>query len=253
VGKLQDRVAIVTGGGTGIGKGIAACFLEEGARLVLAQRRVELVRAAARELDPSGDRVRALEADISRQEAVAELVDFALASFGRLDILVNNASITGPEALCPFTEMSPEFVARLIDVNLKGTILCSQAAARVMKERGGGTILHVSSVGAFAGQEGASVYCATKAAMTGLTQAMALELVRFGIRVNCIAPGDIDVGKRRDQFLERKISGDYFRKVPAGRQGLPAEIGKAAVSLASDDSSYVLGETMVVDGGFLSY
>ena len=251
--KLDDRVAIITGGGTGIGRGIAACFFNEGARLVLAQRRVDLARAAARELDPSGNRVRAMAVDISRNDEVFGLIDFALSSFGQLDVLVNNASITGPEAICPFTSMTADFVTRLIDVNLKGTILCSQAAARVMKERGRGTILHVSSVGAFAAQEGASVYCATKAAMTGLTQAMALELVRFGIRVNCIAPGDIDVGKQREDFMAREISGDYFRKVPAGRQGLPEEIGKAAVFLASDDSSYVVGETLVVDGGFLAY
>ena len=253
---FRDRVALITGGGTGIGKGIARCLFEEGASVVLAQRRVEMAQDAARQLDPTGARARAIRLDISQKKELEEAVGLVMHSFGKIDILVNNASITGRPAIRPFLDMEEAFVHRVVDVNLKGTIFCSQAVARVMKQNGGGTIIHISSVGAFAAQESASVYCATKAAYTGLTRAMALELIPHRIRVNCIAPGDIEIETNREVLSDLRatgVSGDYFRRIPAARRGSPEEIGRVAAFLASDDSSYVVGETVVVDGGFLIY
>ena len=254
--KLENQVAIITGGGTGVGRGIAECFLAEGAQLVLAQRRQEVAAKTGRALDPTGERVAVMKVDISCRTDVQRLIDFTLERYERIDVLVNNASITGIPAIRAFLEMEEEFIHQVVDVNLKGTIFCSQAAALAMRAQKGGAIIHISTVGAFAAQEGAAVYCSTKAGITGLTQAMALELIPYGIRVNAIAPGDVQVENNPDilgDLRARGVSGDYFRKIPIGRRGLPHEIGKTAVFLASDDASYVVGETIIVDGGFLIY
>ena len=254
--RLENKVAFITGGGTGIGKGIARCLFEEGASVVLAQRRFEVAQEAARSLDPTGTRARGIGLDISDKSRVESVVRVVLDAFGRIDVLVNNASVTGKAAIHRFLDMDEAFVHQVIDVNLKGTIFCSQAVAKTMKDQGGGAIIHISSVGALAAQEGASAYCATKAAFTGLTRAMALELISYGIRVNCIAPGDIEIQTNREVLTDLRamgVSGDYFRRIPAGRRGSPEEIGKVAAFLACDDSRYIVGETIVVDGGFLLY
>lgn len=256
MGRLEGKTAVVTGGGTGVGRGIARCFLEEGARVVLAQRRLEVARETALSLDPSGERCLAFQTDISNPEEVEALGTFAVEKLGGFDVLVNNASITGMPALCSFLEMDDAFIDRLVDVNLKGPVYCSRVAARHMKERGSGIILNVSSVGAFAAQENAALYCATKAAYSGLTRGMALDLAAFGIRVNGIAPGDIEIESNRNLVSEMKglgVSGQFLRKIPLGRRGGPEEIGSVAAFLASDEASYILGQTVVVDGGFLIY
>ena len=169
--KLKGRVAIITGGGTGIGKGVARCFAREGARLMLAQRRLEVAEKTAAEL--SG---RALSCDVSSRSQVERLFEQTLCHYGQIDILVNNAAVTGLPALTPFLECSEEAWDNILDVNLKGTFLCSQLAARHMASRGKGVIINISSVGAYAAQSWAAAYCASKGGMEGLTKAMALEL-----------------------------------------------------------------------------
>ncbi|MGD9562436.1 MAG: SDR family NAD(P)-dependent oxidoreductase [Pyrinomonadaceae bacterium] len=253
--KLKDKVAIVTGGGTGIGKGITRSLAEAGARVVIAQSTLERAEIAADELRAEGHEILPLAADISSRELVQKLIADTIKGFGRIDVLVNNAAMTGSKVSAPFLELSDELLDKTIDVNLKGTFMVSQEAARTMVGRGG-SIIHISSVGAYAAQEGASVYCATKAALTGLTRAMALELAPHNIRVNAIAPGDIRTETSENVVKEktdRGFSGSYSRRVPLNRRGEPAEIGPTAVFLASDDSSYITGETIVVDGGFLIY
>ncbi len=155
-----------------------------------------------------------------------------------------------------FLDCTDESWDQILDVNLKGAFICSQEAARHMVIQRRGVILNISSVGAFAAQQMASAYCASKAGLEGLTKAMALELSGYGIRVNAIAPGDVIVEKNEDIWGELQQAGvepDYLRKTPLGRRGLPEEIGKAAVFLASDDASFVHGATLIVDGGFLIY
>jgi NAD(P)-dependent dehydrogenase (short-subunit alcohol dehydrogenase family) len=253
--KLQNKVAIVTGGGTGIGMGISRSLAEAGASVVIAQSTQERAESAAHELRAEGYQILPLMVDISSRELVQKLIADTVKEFGRIDILVNNAAMTGAKVSAPFLELSDELLVRTIDVNLKGTFMVSQEAARTMVGRGG-SIIHISSVGAYAAQEGASVYCATKAALTGLTRAMALELAPHNIRVNAIAPGDIRTETSENVVKEktdRGFSGHYLRRVPLNRRGEPAEIGPTAVFLASDDSSYITGETIVVDGGFLIY
>ncbi len=254
--KLAGKVAIVTGGGTGIGRGISRSLAEAGARVVIAQRRVEMARAMAEALRSEGFEALALGVDISQRSQVRELVTRTLEQWGRLDILVNNAAITGVPAIAPFLRCSDEQLDRIVEVNLKGTFICSQEAARVMVSQGGGSIIHISSVAAFAAQEGASVYCATKAGLVALTRAMALELASYGIRVNCLAPGDILIETNEallEELKERGISGHYVRRIPLGRRGDPRDIGPAVVFLASEDAAYITGATLVIDGGFLVY
>lgn len=170
---------------------------------------------------------------------------------------MNNASVTGRDALGPVLSCAPEHVDRVVDTNLKGTLYCSQAVARWMIEnKRGGSIVHISSVGAYAAQELASVYCATKAAQVALAQSMALEWAPYGIRVNCVAPGDIATETSADAVSDLESAGSstrYLRATPLGRRGLPREIGGAVAYLVSDDASFITGATLRVDGGYLAY
>jgi 3-oxoacyl-[acyl-carrier protein] reductase len=194
--------------------------------------------------------------DISSRQLVRELVRTAIAQFQRVDVLINNAGITGLPAISPFLDCSDEHLNTIVDVNLKGTIICSQEVAKEMVNSGGGVIINMSSVAAFAAQEGATVYCSTKAGLEGLTKAMALELSPHNIRVNCIAPGDIRLDRNDfnpDKIRLSGVTGQYFRQIPLRRRGTPDEIARVAVFLASAESSYIQGTTIVVDGGFLVY
>lgn len=241
---LKDKVAIVTGGGTGIGFGIAQALADQGAKLVLVQNSRDGLHEAAGAVSGTAAMV-----DIANRDMVFSLVQWVEQRLGQIDILINNASLTGKPAIHSFLDTTTEQVNAIVDVNLKGTFHCSQAVARSMVSRGvKGSIIHISSVGAFAAQENASLYCATKAAVSSLAQSMALELAPHGIRVNAIAPGDILTASSADAG-----GGRYSRLTPLGRRGSPRDIGNAVVYLASEESAFVTGTTMVVDGGFLAY
>ncbi len=244
---LQGKVALITGGGTGIGLGIARVFAERGAQLAIAQNRpCEDLPAGALLLD----------VDIADPQAVERMTAAVIERYGRLDIAVNNAAITGKTAAAPFLECTPQQLDRVVDVNLKGTFYVSQCAARQMVKQGGGAIVHIASVGAFAAQEHAAAYCATKAAVTALAQVMAIELAPHNIRVNAVAPGDILTNTSAAIVSELKHSGatgKFIRMTPLGRRGTPEEIGRAVAFLASEDASFVSGATLLVDGGFLAY
>jgi NAD(P)-dependent dehydrogenase (short-subunit alcohol dehydrogenase family) len=246
--KLAGKVAVVTGGGRGIGLGISRVLASHGAKIVSAQIDAPAVLDTEMFTVPT---------DVSDRLQVERMVDQTLQHFGSIDILVNNAAVTGMPAVAPFLECSDELLDRIINVNLRGVFYCSQAVARRMVEAGiRGSIVHISSVGAFAAQERASAYCATKAAVGSLAQCMALELAEHGIRVNCVAPGDIRTALNTNIVAELKAHGasnKYVRVTPAGRRGSPEEIGHAVAYLASDEASFVTGTTITVDGGFLCY
>jgi NAD(P)-dependent dehydrogenase (short-subunit alcohol dehydrogenase family) len=252
---LADKVAVVTGGATGIGFATAKVLAERGARVVIAQRDAARGHDAVQRLKPL--EVMALQLDIRDHPAVERSMASVVERFGAIDVLVNNASVTGATALAPFVDSSIELIDRVVDTNLKGTIYCSQAVARHMiHTKRTGSIIHVSSVGAYGAQENASLYCATKAAQVMLTQGMAIELAAHGIRVNCVAPGDIQTETSADAVAEIKQSGargQYLRFTPLNRRGSPEEIGRAIAFLASDDASFITGTTLLVDGGFLAY
>jgi NAD(P)-dependent dehydrogenase (short-subunit alcohol dehydrogenase family) len=250
--KLAGKVALVTGGGTGIGAGISRVLASHGATVVIAQLNSPAVDAAQL---PDGHTI--LEVDVADRAQVERMIEETVLRFDRIDILVNNAAVTGKPAVAPFVDCPETMLDQIIDVNLKGVFRCSQAVARHMIEAGlRGAIVHVSSVGAFAAQEHASIYCATKAAVVSLAQSMALELADYGIRVNCVAPGDILTEANAsivDDLKAGGATGKYLRVTPAGRRGSPEEIGHAVAYLVSDEASFVTGTTLRVDGGLLSY
>ncbi|HZQ21620.1 MAG TPA: SDR family oxidoreductase [Terriglobales bacterium] len=252
---LRGKIAIITGGGTGIGLGIAEVLAQKGVKLVLVQRRLEPLQRAATLL-PS-DEVLVQQLDIRDSKAVEQGVEIAVRHFGGIDILVNNASITGMSAISPFLESDSTIVDAVVDTNLKGTFYFSQAVAKRMVAAGrGGNIVHISSVGAYAAQEFASLYCATKAAQVSLAQTMSLELARYRIRVNSIAAGDINTEASMKIVAEKSevgASSRYVRATPLGHRGSPHDIGHAVAFLVSDEASFVTGTTLLVDGGFLSY
>jgi NAD(P)-dependent dehydrogenase (short-subunit alcohol dehydrogenase family) len=249
---LAGKVALVTGGGSGLGFGIATVLAMHDAKLVVAQRRLDQAEAAAAKLEPTP--VLAVETDIRDPDSVERMVKKAIVHFGRIDILVNNASVTGVPAIAGLLDCSPDKTDEIVDVNLKGTFYCSQAVVRSMIEKGiAGSIIHISSVGAYASQELASLYCATKAAQVALARSMALELAPYGIRVNCVAPGDIPTEASARITTAAVGPVQYQRATPLGRIGMPQDIGHAVAYLASDEAGFITGSTLIVDGGFLTY
>lgn len=256
--RLKDRVVVVTGGGTGIGLGIARCCLEAGAAVMIAQRRIEIAEREAARLRDQGFAVQAHRCDVRRRTDVAALLERAESLLGPVDVMINNAALTGKSLeLRPFMEETDDHWRNVVDINLTGAFIGTQEAARRMISRkAGGSIINVSSVAQFSAQEGASAYCASKAGLDGLTKSAAIELAAHGIRVNSIAPGDVHTEQSdqpREDAVERGATGKFFRDTPLDRRGTPEEIGRVAVFLASDEASFVTGATWLVDGGFLSY
>lgn len=242
---------MVTGGGTGIGLGISRVLAREGARVAIVQHRPADLESGLEALREHG--VTGILADVGTREGIAEILRAA----GAIDILVNNAAVTGRYAVSPFLEFTEVQFDSICRVNLRAVYFLSQAVARALVADGRqGSIVHVASVGAFAAQELAGVYCATKAAVASLAQSMGLELAPYGIRVNAVAPGDILTPANADIVDDIKTAGAtgrYVRVTPAGRRGSPEEVGHAVAFLASDEAAFITGTTLTVDGGFLSY
>jgi NAD(P)-dependent dehydrogenase (short-subunit alcohol dehydrogenase family) len=249
--RLQDRVAIVTGAGSpkGIGRAIALAYAREGAKVVAAGR--SGVDAVAAEIAATGRPALAVTLDVANAGEVAALIRRTVETFGRIDILVNNAGFC---EFRPFMEIDETLWRRTLDVNVTGYFLCGQGAARQMIAQGtGGRIINVTSISAEISGERKVHYCVTKAADKMLTQGMAVELARHGINVNAIAPGTIDTDIVRDPEIQRWVeTADWSRLVPAGRIGTADDLTGAAIFLASSESNYVTGATILVDGGALA-
>ncbi|MEM7343923.1 MAG: SDR family NAD(P)-dependent oxidoreductase [Chloroflexota bacterium] len=256
--RLQDKVIIITGGGTGIGLGIAQVCVQEGAAVVLAQRRAEIPQREAAKLREAGHQALGLACDIRQRAEVQALIQATTAEFGRLHVMVNNAALTGAAAeVRPFLEETDAHWQQLLEVNLTGTFICMQEAAKQMVAQGaGGSIINISSVAQQAAQQYAAPYCASKAGLDGLTKVAAIELASHHIRVNNVAPGDIYTEASADIVAEvtnEGGSGKFFRHTPLNRRGTPTEVGHVVAFLASEDAGFVTGATWLVDGGFLSY
>lgn len=252
---LAGQIAVVTGGATGIGFATAKALADRGARVAIAQPAGAGGPEAVKRL--GSEAVAHFEIDIRNRLSVNRCFEQVTARWGSVQILVNNASVTGPGALAPFVDTSAEQLALMVETNINGTVYCSQAAARQMISSGrGGSIVHVGSVGGDAAQENASIYCATKAAQAMLAKSMAIELAPHGIRVNCIAPGDIlteTSANAVDEVKHSGASGRFLRFTPMGRRGSPQEIANVIAFLVSDEASFITGATLRVDGGFLAY
>jgi NAD(P)-dependent dehydrogenase (short-subunit alcohol dehydrogenase family) len=251
---FEGRVALVTGGGTGIGAAISAALADRGAKVMICHEDQALADRRAECLGEGDREIAAVGADLGSAAGCRYAVTRSLERFGRLDILVNNAGITGDPALSAFLDTSDEHLDLVIDVNLKGVFRCSREAARWMSGHGGGVIVNIASVNAYVASPHTAAYMAAKAGVVGLTKAMALELAPAGIRIVGIAPGNIDVGKVNGALAETpypELPWWHHRYAPLGRRGTPDDIAAIAVFLCSDCASYVTGETILVDGGML--
>ncbi|MFA6552158.1 MAG: SDR family NAD(P)-dependent oxidoreductase [Candidatus Paceibacterota bacterium] len=241
---FKNKTAVVTGAAKGIGYGIALTLAKGGANVVLGDLDDSVNENSAREIEKqTKSKCLAVKCDVSKKEDVDSLVAKAVEKFGGVDILVNNAGIF---PFKPFMELSENDWDKVLDVNLKSVFLCSQAAAKVMKD--GGKIISISSIASFVGFEGLTHYCASKGGINGLTRALALELAPRKINVNAVAPGSISTPGSDG------VSDDQVKKmneiIPWKRMGTPEDIAGAVAYLASSGADYVTGQIITVDGGW---
>jgi NAD(P)-dependent dehydrogenase (short-subunit alcohol dehydrogenase family) len=248
--RLNNKVALITGGNSGIGRATALLFAREGAKVALTGRDEERGKRVAGEIEKSSGTAIFIRSDVRLAQDCRRALDETLRQFGRLDILFNNAGVFFPHTVvdCPEEEWD-----MTIDVNLKGTYLMSKLVLPAMIAQGGGVVINNASGWGITGGNEAASYCASKGGVVLLTKAMAIDHGRQGIRVNCICPGDVDTPMLPADAKLRKIEWkDYLAEAsnrPLGRIGTPEEIARAALFLASDDSSFMTGAVLVVDGG----
>ena len=248
--RLEGKVAFISGGAQGIGRVTALLFAKEGAKIALLDKDGAKIQEVAAEILANGGHATAVECDISKKEEVTDAIRMAKKAYGVLNILVNNAGITLTR---PFSETTEDEIDRLVAVNLKGTIFASQAAIPHIIEAGGGAIIHDASNAGLVGRPWQPVYGATKAGIVSLTKSMALSLAKDGVRVNCVCPGSIDTPMLRGALLSSGAFEENWRKtelvIPMGRIGAAEDIANATLFLASDESSYITGIALPVDGG----
>lgn len=243
--KLKDKVAIVTGAGRGLGRGIALKLACEGARVVVADAMEENARSTVEEIVKAGNVAMAARVDVSEKADVQAMFTFAVGAFGPVDILVNNAGINRDGVL---HKMSDENWNKVIAVNLTGTFYCLRLAAQQMRERGYGRIVNVSSM-SWLGNFGQANYAASKAGVVGLTKTAARELAKKGVTVNAICPGFIDTEMTRG--VPPTVWEAMVGKIWAGKVGSPEDVGNVVAFLVSDEASYVTGEVINVSGGMV--
>jgi NAD(P)-dependent dehydrogenase (short-subunit alcohol dehydrogenase family) len=255
---LNDRVAIITGGGRGIGRGVALRYAREGAKLALVDIEQAHLDETAAALDAAGATVEriTLQGDVSSSADVQRFFDETIERFGRLDILVNNAGIGNPPV--PIIDMPEEAWDRTLAVNLKSVFLCSKLAARqFIKQGGGGRIISVASQAGKTGYAMLTPYCASKAGIVLFTQAFAKEVGQHKINVNCVCPGTIDtpllrgagIGLQTSDELFETLIGPVLPSIPLGRLGYPEDVAKIITFLASDDADYMTGQAINISGG----
>ena len=241
--KLKNKVAIVTGGGSGIGEATVLRFAEEGAKIVINDVNEDNANKLAKKLKSKGTEVLVCIADVCNKSDVKKMVKQVIDKFGRLDILVNNAGINRDSFVKKMTE---EQWDKVININLKGTFLCAQAALAPMMEQKFGRIINTASIGAL-GNLGQANYSASKAGVIGLTKTLALEGARYNINVNCVSPGATNTAMTVG--MPSEVVEMVKKKIPLRRFAEPEEIANAHLFLASDESNYVTGQVLFVDGG----
>ena len=244
MGKLDNKVAIITGGNAGVGKEIAKLFASEGAKVVISARRQQVLEEAAKEIEAAGGTVLCVPTDISKVDDVKNLVSKTVETFGQLDILINNAGITKDGLMLRMKENDFDTV---IDVNLKGTWNCMKHATKLMMKQKYGRIVSMSSVVGVMGNAGQVNYAASKSGIIGMTMSLAREVGSRGITVNAVAPGFIQTAMT--DVLSDEIKEQMKSQIPLGTFGSVQDIANAVVFLASDEAKYITGQTLHVDGG----
>ena len=249
---LTNKIAIITGARSGMGKTHAIALAKAGAKVVVADISEEDCQKVVDEIKKQGGEALAIKCDVSKRKEVEEMVKKTIEEFGKVDILVNNAGIC---QFKPFLELTEEEWDRTLDINLKGYFLCAQAVAKEMAKQKSGVIVNVASVAM--GQVGIGMatiahYCASKGGIVAMTEALAVELAPYNIRVNAVAPGMIETPMIDAVKQDPKQMETMLTRVPMGRAGKPEEVSNLVLFLASEESSYMTGSTIVVDGGWLA-
>jgi dihydroanticapsin dehydrogenase len=245
--RLTDKVCIVTGGGSGIGRAISRAFWEQGASVVVSDRDGAKAEETLVQGSDAYRRALALRADVTDLRDVDQLVSMCLKEFGRVDVLVNNAGIG---KLGTVTDLSEAEWEEVTSINLKGPFLCSKRVLPEMMRARSGRIINIASVAGVVASPGRAAYCASKAGLLMLTKAMALDYAKYGIRVNAICPGVIATPMTEASLADPAVRQEKLDKTPIGRLGMPEDIVPAAIYLASEESSFVTGHALIVDGGW---
>ncbi len=249
--KLEGKVALVTGGGSGIGRATALAFAREGAKVVVADVLTDGGEGTVQRIKEAGGKAIFVKTDVSKAGEVIALIDNVVTIYGKLDCACNNAGIEG--SMAPTADCTEENWDRTIDINLKGVWLCMKYEIPEMLKRGGGAIVNTASIAGLVGFQGLPAYCASKGGIIQLTKTAALEYATKGIRINAVCPGVI-----RTPMVERVTGGkpeleaQFTALEPVGRIGAPGEVAEAVVWLCSDAASFVTGHPLVVDGGFVA-
>lgn len=247
---LTGKTAIVTGGGTGLGEAISKALAEAGAALVLSGRRPELINKIASEIRSKGGKAISVPTDVTKRDDVKTMLDRAIKEFGKVDILVNNAGIN---IVKPFLKISEQEWDTVLNTNLKGCFYCCQAVGKLMVEQRSGSVINMVSVFGLRGFMNLGPYLASKGAIVQLTKGLAIEWAKYNVRVNAIAPSYIETEMtKRDIESDERILQYNLSKIPMKRGGKPEELGGIAVFLASEASSFITGEIIAVDGGWLA-
>jgi len=244
---LTGKVAIVTGGYHGIGRGIAEGLAEAGAHIVVCARSYEKCLAACEAISQTGVKTLAVRCDVTQKQDIDHLVQETFRKMGRIDILVNNAGVGGSEK--PILKMSDEEWDHTLNIDLKGAFLCARAVVPEMSKQGGGKIINVASITAMIGMPNMSAYCASKAGLVQLTKVMALEFMKFNIQVNALCPGYF-LTPMNEKFFGTEIGQKVVqRNIPMGRLGKVEELKGTAIYLASSATNFMTGSCIVIDGG----
>ncbi len=245
--RLKNKVAIITGGGTGIGKGIALKFAQEGAYVMVCGRREEPLKEVVELIEDSGGEAIYALVDVSSSSQINEAVATVLAKWGQIDILVNNAGIYLPNEVIDVNEKDWDTV---MSIDVKGLYLMSKAILPYMLKNENGKIINIASIAGLFGFEKSAAYCAAKGAVINLTREMALDYAHHGINVNAIAPGVIESDMTDPMLKDEATKKSFLDKTPVGRIGSPEDIAYGAVYLASKESDFVAGQVLVIDGGW---
>jgi NAD(P)-dependent dehydrogenase (short-subunit alcohol dehydrogenase family) len=246
---LTGRVAVITGGYSGIGRGIAEGLAEAGCNIVICARSYERCVDACKKIEKHGVKAVPIRCDVTKSDEIENLVHKTVKEMGGINILINNAGVEGKEK--PIVDLSEGEWDDILNTNLKGAFLCSKTVVKEMIKQGGGKIINIASMTAFIVMENVSAYCASKGGLVQLTKAMALEFIKYNIQVNAICPGYFSTPMSRRLYKPKMWSKIARRNVPMGRIGKPEELKGTAIYLASSATDFMTGSCIVIDGGQL--